>query len=92
MNAHSVLLTTDEAHRIREGAVERRKTASAAVDSMSRTIADVDVRFAALGRAGDGSTCAEAMADELIALRAAEHEAKADWHEARQLCGLKAAR
>ena len=85
----AVALTPDEAHRLREGAVQRRHAARDEVDSLSRVIASSDVRNAALGRSTWGTT-AEVMADELIAARAAEHEAYADWMDARELCGLKA--
>ncbi len=82
-------MTSEEAHRLREGAVVRRHAASGEVDSMSRAIALSDVRHHALGRTYS-STTAEVMCDELIVLRAAEHEAFADWHDARALCGFKA--
>ena len=86
------VLTREEAHRFREGAVQRRHAARDHVDSLSRVIASADVRDAALGRMAWGATTAEVMADELIALRAAEHEATADWRDARELCGLESRR
>jgi hypothetical protein len=83
----ALTMTRDEAHRASTTARDRHLDARAEVDSLSRVIAQEDVRIAVLGRR---YTCAEVMADELIVRVAAEHEAFADWQDARVLCGRKA--
>ncbi len=81
-------MTLDEAARGREAAHDRLLEAQRQARSWALTIAESDVRATFLGRSC--ATAAELCADELIVRRAAEHEAWADWQEARVLCGREA--
>lgn len=75
-------VTPEEAHRMREAAVERRHAATDRVDSIARTIACHVVR-----RPGAAVDTVRVVGDELIIRQAEAHEAWSDWQDARELCG-----
>lgn len=71
-------LTHTEAVTAREAAWHRFQAARTDHDAWARAIAGYVVR------GGDWSRSAEVSGDNLIIARAAEFEACADWHEARE--------
>lgn len=84
----TITLTREEAERGREAARDRHIEAREHTRSWALVIAEGDVERAVTGRTW--VTNAEISGDELIVRRAAEHEAFADWQDARVLCGRKA--
>jgi hypothetical protein len=84
----TITLTRDEAERGREAARDRHLEAREHTRSWALVIAESDVERIATGRTW--TTSAELSGDELIVRRAAEHEAFADWQDARLLCGREA--
>ncbi len=82
----STVLTIDEAHQMRESARDRHTDARSDYNSWAAVIAEDAVRRT--GMPG-WTTAAEVSGDQLIIARAAVFEARADWLDSRQLCGLK---
>jgi hypothetical protein len=83
-----VTFTREEAHRSREAARARHRDAESHTDSWARTIAMSAVRDCVADPPLLSS--AKVSGDDLIVARAAEHEAYADWQDARVRCGFEA--